>query len=107
VRQALYRRLQQLEAVSVRARAQLKSSDQEAAQGRARNKINLFLKLRGIERNPMESLADAWARALEIDSRELQRLLRVGVDPIRRYFTDHGVYEEIERRKAAGTWPSG
>jgi hypothetical protein len=30
-----------------------------------------------------------------------------GVDPIRKYFTEHGVYEEIERRTAAGTWPSG
>ena len=107
VRQALYRRLQQLEAASVRARAQLESSDRAAAQERALNQVKLFLKLRGIEQNPMESLAEAWARALEISCGELKRLLRAGLDPIRKYFTEHGVYEEIERRKAAGTWPSG
>ena len=29
------------------------------------------------------------------------------IDPIRKYFTERGIYEAIEERKAAGTWPSG
>ena len=50
---------------------------------------------------------EASTRALEISLRELRGQLMAGVDPIHKYFTDHGIYEEIERKKAAGTWPSG
>ena len=50
---------------------------------------------------------EASARALEITLRELRAQLLAGIDPIHKYFTDHGIFEEIERRKAAGTWPSG
>jgi hypothetical protein len=55
----------------------------------------------------MESLMDAFARALEISPRELRSQLIAEIDPINKYFTEQGVFEEIERRKAAGTWPDG
>jgi hypothetical protein len=38
---------------------------------------------------------------------ELRRLLAAGIDPIHKYFTDRGVFEVIERRKAAGSWAGG
>ena len=107
MRQTLYKRLQQLEEASTRARQQSERPDQEASKARIINKIMLFLRLRGVEKQAHESLAEAWARALEIDCMELKRLLGAGLDPIHKYFTDHGVFEEIERRKAAGTWPGG
>ena len=99
--------MQQLEAASVRARAQRTPADREAAYESLRNKIKLFLELRGVEQSPKESLMEAWARALEMSCREVRALLKSGVSPIRKYFEDHGVFEGIERRKAAGTWPSG
>jgi hypothetical protein len=107
VRQTLYKRLQQLEEADARARKHRERPDEEASKSRVLNKIMLFLRLRGIERQAHESLAAAWARALEIDCGELRQLLREGIDPIHKYFTDHGVYEHIEKRKAAGTWPDG
>jgi hypothetical protein len=30
-----------------------------------------------------------------------------GINPIHKWCTDPGIYEEIERRKAAGTWLGG
>ena len=55
----------------------------------------------------MESLCDALARALGIGNRELHAQMLAGLDPIHKYFVEHGVFEEMERRKAAGTWPGG
>jgi len=107
MRQSLYRRLKELEAADAQVRIQLESPHQEAVQEAARNKIRLFLKMRGVEQDPRESLMDAWSRALEMRSQEIREMLKKGMCPIRKYFTDHGVHEEIERRKAAGTWPSG
>ena len=107
MRQTLYKRLQQLEEASAHARKQSERPDEEASRARVISKIMLFLRLRGVERLADESLAEAWCRALEIDCLELRRLLAAGIDPIHKYFTDHGVFEEIERRKAAGTWPGG
>jgi hypothetical protein len=107
MRQPLYRRLQLLEAASARALKQLEWRDEEAGQAKVREKINLFLRLRGVEQLRDESVADAWARALEISSRELRRLLTAGIDPIHQYFTDRGIYGAIETRKAAGTIPGG
>jgi hypothetical protein len=107
VRQTLYKRLQQLEEAEVRARKHSERPDEEASKARVLNKIMLFLRLRGVEKQAHESLPAAWARALEIDCMELKRLFGAGLDPIHKYFTDHGVFEEIERRKAAGTWPGG
>jgi hypothetical protein len=107
VRQTLYKRLQQLEEADARARKHSERPGEEASKARVLNKIMLFLRLRGVEKQAHESLAEALARALEIDCGELKRLLRAGLDPIHKYFTDHGVFEEIERRKAAGTWPGG
>ena len=107
MRQTLYRRLQQLEEASAHARKQSERPEQEASKARVIRKIMLFLRLRGVEKQAHESLAEAWCRALEIDCMALKRLLGAGLDPIHKYFTDHGVFEEIERRKAAGTWPGG
>ena len=107
MRQTLYKRLQQLEEASARARLQSERPNQEASNARVINRIMLFLRLRGVEIQAHESLAVAWARALEIDCGELRRQLGAGIDPIHKYFTDHGVFEEIERRKAAETWPGG
>ena len=107
MQRTVYKRLQQLEESSARARKQNERPDEEASKARVIGKVMLFLRLRGVEKQAHESLAAAWARALEIDGTELKRLLRAGIDPIHKYFTDHGVFEEIERRKAAGTWPGG
>ena len=107
MRQALYKRLQQLEEARAHARRHSERPDEEARRAIVTSKIMLFLRLRGIEKQAHESLAVAWARALEIDCLELRRQLGAGIDPIHKYFTDHGVFEEIERRKAAGTWPGG
>jgi hypothetical protein len=107
MRQTLYKRLHQLEEASARAHKQRDRPDEEAGKERFLKKVKLFLQLRGVERQGHESLAEALCRALEIDSMELRRLLRAGIDPIHKYFTDHGVFAEIERRKAAGTWPGG
>jgi hypothetical protein len=107
MRRTVYKRLQQLEESSARARKQNERPDEEASKARVIGKVMLFLHLRGVEKQAHESLAEAWARALEIDCLELKRLLGARIDPIHKYFTDHGVFEEIERRKAAGTWPGG
>jgi hypothetical protein len=107
VRQTLYKRLQQLEEADARARKHSERPDEEASKARVLNKIILFLRLRGVEKQAHETLAEAWACALEIDCLELKRLLGARIDPIHKYSTDHGVFEEIERRKAAGTWPGG
>ena len=103
----LHRRLLGLELESARTKAQVALREQNANGFRASDKFRLFLKMRGIEPGPCESIADASARALEITSRELHRLLEQRIDPIHKYFTEHGVFEEVERRKAAGTWPDG
>lgn len=107
MRQTLHRRLQQLEAERDRIRrfqaAQEKKDDGKSAI----RKIELFLRLRGVEKGPVESLREAWARSLDIAARELDRLLAAGTDPIHKYFTDNGVYEAIEARKAAGPSAGG
>ncbi|MBZ5604449.1 MAG: hypothetical protein LAO79_19270 [Acidobacteriia bacterium] len=64
------------------------------------------MQIAGTEQGPYESLAEAVARVIGITSRELREQLSAGIDPIHKYFTDQGVFEEIERRKAAGTWPA-
>jgi ATP sulfurylase len=107
MRQRLYHRLQELETQHARELKARGAPDEEALRESAHRKIRLFLHIRGIEQTAKESLADAFSRALEIRGPELRQMLMAGVNPIRKYFTEHGVYEEIERRKAAGTWPSG
>lgn len=73
----------------------------------ATTKVKLFLKMMGVEQGPMESLMETLARALGIASRELRQLLMAGIDPIYKYLTENGIYEAIEKEKAAGTWPGG
>jgi hypothetical protein len=96
-----------LEVDSARAKAQLLCQQRAGEPSAGLKKFMLFLQIRGVEPRPYESIADASARALEISSHELRDLLAQGIDPIHKYFTEHGVFEEIERMKAAGTWSSG
>ena len=107
MRQRLHHRLQQLEEVRAQARKLEEGREQKDPGANAREKFRLFLELRGVEQGLHESLAEELARALEISCRELDGLLAAGIDPIDKYLTEHGVYEEIETRKAAGTWPGG
>ena len=107
MRQRLYNRLEQLERKSAHLRHVRDAADGKADLEKARRKVELFLRLRGVEQNGMESVMETWARALEIPPRALRAQLSDGIDPIHKYFTDHGIFEEIERRKAAGTWPCG
>ena len=102
MRQRLYHRLQELEAESARLRVVQDTKAGEARLEDTRRKVEQFLQMRGVEQSPTESLMDAWARALGITSRELRAQLMEGISPIHKWWTDHGVYEEIERRKAAG-----
>ena len=110
MRQIVYRRLRQMEEVA-HARQEREQRNKEADTGSFLRKISIFLRLRGVEKQAHESLAVAWARALEIDCMELKRLLGAGIDPIHKYYTDHGIYEEIQKelqkRKTAGTIPGG
>ena len=103
----LYHRLQQLEIESARVRKLREWRDEKADLERARRSVELFLRIRGIEQTGMESMFDAFARALGVGNRELRADMLAGIDPIKRWFTENGIYEEIERRKAAGTWPGG
>ena len=110
MRQIMYRRLRQMEEVA-HARQQREQRNKEADIGKYLKRISIFLRLLGVEKQSHESLAGAWCRALEIDGMELKRLLRAGIDPIHKYYTDHGLYEEIQKelqkRKTAGTMPGG
>ena len=107
VRQKLYYRLRQLEETRARFRKLDDSYERKEAVQRFLDRVRLFLQLRGMEQGPKESLAEALARALEISCAELDQLHAARIDPIHKYLTDHGVFEEIEKRKAAGTWPGG
>ena len=107
MRQKLYQRLRQLEETRARFRKLDECYEREQAVQRFLDRVRLFLQLRGIEQGPNESLMEALAHALEISCAELNQLLAAGIDPIHKYLTDHGVFEEIEKRKAAGTWPGG
>ena len=101
-RQRLYHRLEQLEVLSARILRRRQAKAEQAGMAAVINKFELFLRLRGMEKGPNESLAEASARALGIDYSELRQLLRAGIDPIHRYFTENGIFEEMKERKAAG-----
>ena len=107
MRQRLYQRLQGLEAHQAVVQAQTDSREREARLAKYLERVRLFMRVCGVEQGPRESLMEAWARALGISSRELRAQIQEGIDPIQKYLRDHGVYEEIARKKAAGTWPSG
>ena len=94
MKQSLYRRLEQLEAVS----ASLQTADRaEAARASVLDKVQLFLRMVGIEKAPEESLAGAWARGLNISAGEPRSLLAAGIDPIRKYLEDRGIKQESRR----------
>jgi len=99
--------LQQLEKANAWVRQQQDRRQTDAWLDRYKRKVALFMRLRGVEQTGMESLIEAWARSLEITPRELRAQLAERIDPIQKWLTENGVLEEIERRKAAGTWPSG
>ena len=107
MRQRLYHRLHELEEASARARKQRESRDQQAGRSKVIQKVDLFLRMCGVEPQRNESLAEALARALGITTQELRRSFASGIDPMHRFLEDRGILAEIERRKAAGTWPSG
>ena len=107
MRQKIYQRLRQLEETRARFRKLDECHERKEAVQRFLDRVRLFLQLREIEQGPNERLAEAFARALEISCAELNQLLAAEIDPIHKYLTDHGVFEEIEKRKAAGTWPGG
>ncbi|HWZ32335.1 MAG TPA: hypothetical protein VNX18_13430 [Bryobacteraceae bacterium] len=107
MRQRLYHRLQQLEALRERLRKVRDwAAEEKVSSEKALSKFRLFLRLRGIEQEPTESLAEASARALEIRPRELKELLLAGIDPIHKFFEERGVFEEIEREKPPGRGPA-
>ena len=99
MRQTLYKRLQQLEELNAYAHRQSERPDEEASKARVTSKIMLFLRLRGIERQAHESLAVAWARALEVDCAELRRQLGAGIDPIHKYFIEHASSRRSKEEK--------
>jgi hypothetical protein len=107
MRQTLHRRLQLLELQGARVRALREQESRQADVEGTIRRVRLFLRIRGIEQTPAESLMEALAHALEIRPRDLRGQFLAEIDPIYKYFTDHGVFEEIKKRKAAGTWPSG
>ena len=89
MKQRLYRRLEQLEEASARVRKLRESQEGKGHEAEATSKVKFFLRLMGVERAPMESLMETWARALGIGSRELRQRLMAGIDPIRRYLTEN------------------
>jgi hypothetical protein len=92
MRQRLYHRLGRLEIEHARFRSLRDCHDRQAALDGALTKIDLFLRIRGVVQGEIES--------------QLDRLMLVGIDPIHKYFVEQGVFEAIEARRAAGTWPS-
>ena len=105
MRHRIHQRLERLEEGQARALELLQSRHGEQDDPIA--KFESFLRLCGIEQGADESLAAATARALEITYDELWQQIASGIDPIHKFLTDQGVFEDIERRKAAGTWPGG
>jgi len=106
MRQRLYHRLRQLEAESARIRSLREAPEREAGLARLRRRMELFMRIRGVEKTGMESWFDTFARALGVGNRQLRADILAGIDPIKRWFSENGVYEEMERRKAAGRWPA-
>ena len=102
MRPRLYHRLKKLEVESARICSLRGWREQEADLEKARSRVRLFLRIRGVEQNATESMMDAFARAVGVGNRELRSQMLAGIDPIRKYFTDNRIYEEIEREKAAG-----
>jgi hypothetical protein len=72
LKQQFYRRLEELETVS-KARAEAQRPDTTIA---AREKVREYLRGRGIEQDPAESLMETLARALGIGCRELRDRLK-------------------------------
>jgi hypothetical protein len=94
MRQRIHHRLKQLEVVSALSRRQAEMQQEQARMERTINRIRLFLRVCRVEQEGHESLMEAWARALGIALRDLRAMLAAGIDPIRKYFVDHGVCDE-------------
>src|SRR5258708_10454878 len=107
MRPRLHRRLQQLEEANAQVRKQDEWRDKEADEARIRRRVELFLRICGVERGARESLAEAWARALEITCYELRQLLSAGIDPIHKLLTERRLYEALKKAKTPRTNPRG
>jgi predicted NAD/FAD-binding protein len=97
MQQRLYRRLEVLEIASAAVRAQRAREEERAKRPDPKVRIRWFLAARKFEQMANESLIEAWARSLEISSRELTGLLKAGIDPIHKYLKENGLLEEIKR----------
>lgn len=82
---ALHRRLAHLEDLRQKANEVMEHQACQASMEAVRKRIRLFIEWRGVERNPVESLMEAWARSLGITCPELRNLVAQGVDPILRF----------------------
>jgi hypothetical protein len=72
MKQQLHRRLAELERVAeARVRAQPADDDEDSSI----EMVKQYLRARGIEQSPLESLAETFARALGITCRELRERL--------------------------------
>ena len=102
MRQPLYKRLRQLEVMSVRARAQREASDAEADAQEAVEIMRLFMSCRGVEPLPQESMREASARALEITVDQLDELLDSESCPIENYFVRKDAEENAAKQVIGG-----
>jgi hypothetical protein len=97
MRRPLYKRLRQLEVMSVRARAQREDNDAEADAQEAVEIMRLFMSCRGVEPLPQESIREASARALQITVDKLDEFLDSDFCPIENYL----VRKDAEENAAA------
>ena len=81
--------------------------NEEVELERARERIRSFVRMCGVEQKVQESLAGAWARALEIKPVDLRQLLAAGIDPINTFFAERGGFEALEMRVAASRVAGG
>jgi hypothetical protein len=72
-KKSLYRRVEQLEADARRPRRRTQA-EEESMRLSIWEKINATLRERGIVKRPEESMADAYARAFGVTTRELKDL---------------------------------
>ena len=107
MRPRLYHRLKKLEVESARIPSLRGWREQEADLEKARSRVRLFLRIRGVEQNATESMMDAFARALGVGNRELRTQLLAGIDPIKKWFTRTEFMRRSKEKKPPGTWPSG
>jgi hypothetical protein len=97
MRQSLHRRLRHLEELSTQVRENESWDDYQQCSEQIIKTIRLRLLLLGVEQEEHESLADTSARALGINSHELQARLASGVDPYLECMKERGIYDLLKR----------